>query len=94
LFFGHPDLTMSRQQVRTAKTVCSECPVRLDCLYEAFKTQEQFGIWGGLTRRERFFYIEAAKGNPQRAMLVYLNSGQSTPKRKARRRAEEADTGS
>ncbi|MBA2390405.1 MAG: WhiB family transcriptional regulator [Geodermatophilaceae bacterium] len=36
-----------------AKRVCARCPVRLDCLAEALDNRVQFGVWGGMTERER-----------------------------------------
>lgn len=39
--------------VRAAKQVCVECPVRLDCLQWALDNDERFGVFGGLTERER-----------------------------------------
>jgi len=36
-----------------AKRICRDCPVRLDCLAEALDHRMEFGIWGGLTERER-----------------------------------------
>lgn len=38
---------------RDAKRVCSECPVREACLEYAMDNDERFGIWGGLSERER-----------------------------------------
>lgn len=38
---------------RPAKRVCRECPVRAECLEYALENGEGFGIWGGLTERER-----------------------------------------
>lgn len=38
---------------RDAKRVCQSCPVRTDCLDYALEHQERFGIWGGLSERER-----------------------------------------
>ena len=38
---------------RTAKGICRECQVRLDCLEFAITTSEKFGIWGGMSERER-----------------------------------------
>lgn len=38
---------------RNAKMVCSRCPVRRDCLETALDRDERFGIWGGLSERER-----------------------------------------
>ena len=36
-----------------AKVVCAGCPVRLECLADALDNQVEFGVWGGLTERER-----------------------------------------
>lgn len=38
---------------REAKTVCAECEVRAECLEYALANDERFGIWGGLSERER-----------------------------------------
>ena len=38
---------------RTAKSICRECPVRAECLEFALSSGEKFGIWGGLSERER-----------------------------------------
>ena len=38
---------------REAKRVCTSCDVRADCLEYALAHDERFGIWGGLSERER-----------------------------------------
>jgi WhiB family transcriptional regulator, redox-sensing transcriptional regulator len=38
---------------REAKRVCLSCDVRGDCLEYALMNDERFGIWGGLSERER-----------------------------------------
>ena len=38
---------------RTAKGICRECNVRQECLEFAITTGEKFGIWGGMSERER-----------------------------------------
>jgi WhiB family transcriptional regulator, redox-sensing transcriptional regulator len=38
---------------REAKMVCAGCPVRPECLRFALAFDERFGIWGGLSERER-----------------------------------------
>ncbi|GAA1116643.1 WhiB family transcriptional regulator [Citricoccus alkalitolerans] len=38
---------------RDAKKVCSACTVRSECLEYALGNDERFGIWGGLSERER-----------------------------------------
>lgn len=36
-----------------AKTVCLGCVVRTECLADALDNQVEFGVWGGMTERER-----------------------------------------
>jgi WhiB family redox-sensing transcriptional regulator len=38
---------------REAKRVCTGCAVRAECLEFALTNDERFGIWGGLSERER-----------------------------------------
>jgi WhiB family redox-sensing transcriptional regulator len=38
---------------REAKRVCRSCEVRAECLEYALAHDERFGIWGGLSERER-----------------------------------------
>ena len=38
---------------REAKRVCRSCDVRTQCLEYALENDERFGIWGGLSERER-----------------------------------------
>jgi len=38
---------------REAKKVCTGCEVRAECLDYALANDERFGIWGGLSERER-----------------------------------------
>jgi WhiB family redox-sensing transcriptional regulator len=38
---------------REAKKVCRACEVRAECLEYALDHDERFGIWGGLSERER-----------------------------------------
>jgi len=38
---------------RDAKKVCVGCEVRAECLEYALANDERFGIWGGLSERER-----------------------------------------
>ena len=38
---------------REAKKVCLSCDVRSECLEYALSKDERFGIWGGLSERER-----------------------------------------
>jgi len=38
---------------REAKKICESCDVRAQCLEFALKNDARFGIWGGLSERER-----------------------------------------
>jgi len=38
---------------RDAKRICESCEVRSECLEYALANDERFGIWGGLSERER-----------------------------------------
>jgi WhiB family transcriptional regulator, redox-sensing transcriptional regulator len=36
-----------------AKAVCQGCPVRTECLADSLDNKVEFGVWGGMTERER-----------------------------------------
>jgi WhiB family redox-sensing transcriptional regulator len=36
-----------------AKNVCLSCVVRTECLADALDNRIEFGVWGGMTERER-----------------------------------------
>ena len=36
-----------------AKAICTKCPVRIECLNDALARNERFGVWGGMSERER-----------------------------------------
>lgn len=38
---------------REAKRICDGCEVRSQCLDYALENDERFGIWGGMSERER-----------------------------------------
>jgi WhiB family redox-sensing transcriptional regulator len=50
-----PDLFFPERgaSTREAKEVCRGCVVREECLEFALQNGEKFGIWGGLSERER-----------------------------------------
>jgi WhiB family transcriptional regulator, redox-sensing transcriptional regulator len=50
-----PDLFFPERgaSTREAKEVCRGCVVRMDCLEYALVNGEKFGIWGGMSERER-----------------------------------------
>lgn len=36
-----------------AKQICDACPVKAECLEWALTNREEYGIWGGLSAKER-----------------------------------------
>ncbi len=38
---------------KRARAICGGCPVRNECLAEALDNRIEWGVWGGLTERER-----------------------------------------
>ena len=50
-----PDLFFPERgaSTREAKEVCRGCVVRQECLEYAIANGEKFGIWGGMSERER-----------------------------------------
>lgn len=47
------DLFVQGAAQRDARRICFACDVRLECLAEALQTRAPFGVWGGMTERER-----------------------------------------
>jgi WhiB family redox-sensing transcriptional regulator len=51
---GDPDLLFARGAAQNlAKLVCRSCPVRTECLADALDNRVEYGVWGGMTERER-----------------------------------------
>lgn len=38
---------------KRAKQICTGCLVRTECLADALDNRMEFGVWGGMTERER-----------------------------------------
>lgn len=64
------------ERLRRAKSICKDCPVRVECLKSALESSERFGIWGGKSARERSLILRAQR---------ILNGGN------VRQEAEESD---
>ena len=39
--------------VTYAKSICAGCPVQLPCLQAALERGEKYGVWGGMSERQR-----------------------------------------
>ena len=53
LFFPIGTTGQALVQIDRAEEVCSECPVKVDCLEFALETNQDSGIWGGASEEER-----------------------------------------
>ncbi len=67
---------------RKATIICRHCPVAVACLADALDNKMEFGVWGGMTERQR---RALGKRYPKvdswseflAARLKYLNAGRS-----------------
>lgn len=47
------ELFVASQADNRSKAVCTGCPVRTECLADALDNRVEYGVWGGMTERER-----------------------------------------
>ena len=53
LFFPIGTTGVALDQIEAAKRVCGQCAVAGECLEFALATNQEAGVWGGLTEEER-----------------------------------------
>ncbi|MGR3875709.1 WhiB family transcriptional regulator (plasmid) [Streptomyces graminifolii] len=53
LFFPIGEGTQAQLQTKEARSYCRRCPVKTECLQSALDNDDQVGIWGGLTEKQR-----------------------------------------
>jgi WhiB family redox-sensing transcriptional regulator len=66
-FFFHPEHERGptkRNRDIAAKAVCLDCPVLQRCREHALDVREPYGVWGGLTERERDAIYVGSTGFP------------------------------
>lgn len=64
LFFppGHDGRESGRERrVAQAVAICSECPVRPECLRYAFRHRERIGVWGGYDLSDAKAFVLATR---------------------------------
>ncbi|WP_300679958.1 WhiB family transcriptional regulator [Nocardioides sp.] len=67
---SEPDLLFVKgAEQNKAKQVCTTCPVRSECLAEALDNQIEWGVWGGMTERERRALLKRKPNASWRAVL-------------------------
>jgi WhiB family transcriptional regulator, redox-sensing transcriptional regulator len=47
---------------QAAKQLCVGCPVIVECLADSLDNQTEFGVWGGMTERERRALVKRRPG--------------------------------
>ena len=58
---------------RKAAVICRHCPVMLECGADALDNRVEFGVWGGMTERQRRALL---KQHPEVASWAEFFSGQ------------------
>jgi WhiB family redox-sensing transcriptional regulator len=53
IFFPIGNTGPALDQIRAAKAICDSCIVRQQCLHWAIETNQDIGVWGGLSEDER-----------------------------------------
>ncbi|WJZ01465.1 WhiB family transcriptional regulator [Corynebacterium freiburgense] len=71
---GDPDALFVRGAAqRSAAVICRHCPVLQECRADALDNRVEFGVWGGLTERQRRALL---RKNPHVTNWAeYLSSG-------------------
>ncbi|GAF47168.1 MULTISPECIES: WhiB family transcriptional regulator [Rhodococcus] len=69
--------TARLRREKTAKRICTECPVHRECRQHALTAREAYGVWGGTSEAERRYLLpepEATRKytNPTRRLRVSL----------------------
>lgn len=66
----HDALFVQGAAQNKAKAVCIACPVKTECLATALDDRIAFGVWGGMTERQRRALLKRRPGVPSwRRML-------------------------
>lgn len=53
LFYPEINIKGGKKQIADVQAICRLCRVSSDCLAYAINNKEEFGIWGGLTTKDR-----------------------------------------
>lgn len=71
LFFPVGTTGIALVQMDKAREVCGECQVRTECLDYALDTNQDSGIWGGLSEEERRVIRRQRRGRHPRVPAEY-----------------------
>ncbi len=64
LFFPIGNTGPAADQIEAAKQICTPCAVRHHCLDWALRTNQDTGVWGGLSEDERKAVIKERRRQP------------------------------
>ena len=71
IFFGTEERPLLWWNAGQGRYICSHCPARRDCLLDALRTGEPFGLRGGYLSHERSAALQNVKGSIADAMRLY-----------------------
>lgn len=74
------DLFVEGAQQKKARLVCRGCVVRSHCLAEALDNRIEWGVWGGMTERERRHLLRVRADVESWASLLLGKKGPDAPK--------------
>ena len=52
-FFPEDNVVGQKDPTARAKAICADCPVRMDCLDYAIRNHVNYGVWGGMSTKQR-----------------------------------------
>ncbi len=79
---AQPDqLFVKGAEQNKAKQVCAGCPVRTECLAEALDNEIEWGVWGGMTERERRALLRRRPASTWRVFLEAAKLDAADPDR-------------
>ena len=61
LFFNESENGGTNPNLKFAKRQCESCPALLVCRQYAIDQEEEFGVWGGMSERERLNIIRTKR---------------------------------
>lgn len=70
LFFPVGTTGAALDQIAAAKSVCMQCAARAECLEFALESNQDNGVWGGLSEEERRQIRRQRKAAARRQALV------------------------
>ena len=75
---------------KRARLMCSGCPVRSECLAEALDNRIEWGVWGGMTERERRLLLRQRSDVTSWSSVLVGKSGSQTDVREGARGVDQS----